>query len=101
MRNFKELRNNLSPAARKRVEKRVSAAMKLMPLAQIRKARKLTQVALAERLNVEQAAISKIESRSDLYLSTLREYIQGMGGNLELRADFPDGSINIAIGEDA
>lgn len=99
--NFKELRNQLSPAARQRVDKRVTAAMRTMPLADIRKARELTQAALAEKLKVEQGAISKIESRNDLYLSTLRDYIEGMGGNLELRADFPNGSINIEIGKRA
>ncbi len=98
--NFRELRSKLSPAARERVDKRVAKAMQTMPLAQIRKAREMTQVALAEKLQVEQAAISKLENRTDLYLSTLREYIEGMGGKLELRADFPDASINIAIGKD-
>jgi transcriptional regulator with XRE-family HTH domain len=91
----------MSPESRTRVQERVAEAMKTMPLAQIRKAREMTQVALAEKLKIEQGAVSKIESRSNLYLSSLREYIEGMGGNLELRADFPEESINIAIGKDA
>jgi hypothetical protein len=41
-------------------------------------------------LNMPQSAISKMEHRADLYLSTLRSYIEAMGGNLEIRALFPD-----------
>lgn len=96
--NFQVLRQKLSPEARARVDNKVAAALRSMPLAEIRKAQQLTQTSLAEKLHVEQAAISKIESRSDLYLSTLRQYIEGMGGHLELRADFPSGSVNIEIG---
>jgi transcriptional regulator with XRE-family HTH domain len=68
-----------------------------MPLDKLRKARSLTQVAVAERLQVDQGSVSKLESRTDMYLSTLREYVEALGGKLELRADFPDGSINIDL----
>jgi transcriptional regulator with XRE-family HTH domain len=68
-----------------------------MPLDKLRNARSLTQVAVAERLQVDQGSVSKLESRTDMYLSTLREYVEALGGKLELRADFPDGSINIDL----
>jgi transcriptional regulator with XRE-family HTH domain len=63
----------------------------------MRKARSMTQVAVAERLHVDQGSVSKLEGRTDMYLSTLREYVEALGGTLELRADFPDGSINIDL----
>ncbi len=61
-----------------------------LSLAGIREARRQSQVALASRLGVQQPAVSKIERQTDLYLSTLREYIEAMGGTLELIARFPD-----------
>ena len=50
-----------------------------MPIAEVRQARQMTQVRLAEVLGVNQGAISKLEKRSDMYLSTLRSYIEAMG----------------------
>ena len=66
-----------------------------MPIAEVRQARQMTQVRLAEVLGVNQGAVSKLEKRSDMYLSTLRSYIEAMGGQLEIRAVFPDGEIMI------
>src|ERR1700689_4868880 len=60
-------------------------------LAQVRNARRLTQTQLANTLGVSQAQVSRIENQADLYLSTLRSYVQAMGGELQLRAVFPDG----------
>jgi len=60
-------------------------------LAQLRNARRLTQAQLASVLGVSQAQVSRVENQADLYLSTLRSYVQAMGGELELRAVFPDG----------
>lgn len=63
----------------------------LRTLSQLRHARRLTQVQLAAALGVSQAQISRIENQADLYLSTLRSYVEAMGGELQLRAAFPDG----------
>jgi transcriptional regulator with XRE-family HTH domain len=60
-------------------------------LGQLRNARRLTQVQLAAILGVSQAQVSRVENQADLYLSTLRSYVRAMGGELELRAVFPDG----------
>ena len=60
-------------------------------MAQLRNTRRLTQTQLANTLGVSQAQVSRIENQADLYLSTLRSYIQAMGGELQLRAVFPDG----------
>ena len=67
-----------------------------MPLNELRQARALSQVKLAETLHLDQAAVSKIERRMDMYISTLRAYIRAMGGDLEIAAKFPDGEVKIA-----
>ncbi len=59
-------------------------------LKDLRKARKLTQVRLAETLGQKQASIAKLEKRTDLLLSTLRRYVEAMGGKLNLFVEFPD-----------
>ena len=59
-----------------------------MTLAELRKAFPLTQDTLAKTLNVKQAEISKIENRADMLMSTLRNFVQAMGGELEVRAVF-------------
>ena len=61
----------------------------------MRHARRLTQVQLATALGVSQAQVSRIENQADLYLSTLRSYVEAMGGELQLRAVFPDGQATL------
>jgi len=65
-------------------------AAEYLSLRELRKARKLSQKAVAEKLRTNQAGVSKIEKRADLMLSTLRGYIEAAGGSLELVARFPD-----------
>ena len=62
----------------------------------VRQAFPLTQDTLARTLNVKQAEISKIENRADMLMSTLRNFVQAMGGDLEVRAVFPDRAIEIS-----
>ena len=64
-----------------------------MPLHMLREARQITQAHLAEILGVKQSSISKMESRADIHVSTLARVIEAMGGELEIRARFPDGSV--------
>jgi predicted transcriptional regulator len=66
-----------------------------MPLDELRSALNLTQVHLAELLSVKQSSISKLERRSDMYISTLRRIIEAMGGQLEIRAILPTGVVRI------
>ncbi|MDF2235258.1 XRE family transcriptional regulator [Albimonas sp. CAU 1670] len=61
-----------------------------LTLQQLRKAKALTQVQLAQSLGVQQATVAKYERQSDLLLSTLRSYVQAMGGELKLMVEFPD-----------
>ncbi len=66
-------------------------------LRQIRRAREYSQVTLAEILGMNRGDLSKFERRTDAYLSTVRRYIEAMGGTLELVATFPDtGPVKIA-----
>jgi transcriptional regulator with XRE-family HTH domain len=99
-RNFKELQAKMDPERRSRVEKRVQEALKAMPLEGLRDARELTQAQLAQVLKVSQGAVSKVERRTDMYISTLRSYIRAIGGDLQIRAVFPEGDVVIDQFED-
>jgi len=92
---YSELRAKMSPASRARVDARVRAAIAEMPLEELRQAREMTQTQLAEVLQVSQGAVSKVERRTDMYISTLRSYIRSMGGDLQIRATFPEGDVII------
>ncbi|HYY55927.1 MAG TPA: XRE family transcriptional regulator [Pyrinomonadaceae bacterium] len=93
--SFRTLRAKMSPEPRERSRRKAEKLIEEMPLNELRAARKLTQEKLAENLNVKQAAVSKLERRTDMYVSTLREFISAMGGELEITARFPDGSVRI------
>jgi DNA-binding XRE family transcriptional regulator len=80
-------------ASRARAQKMIEE----MPLQQLRNARQMTQTRLAELLEMDQGNISKLEQRTDMYLSTLRSYVEAMGGALEIRAVFPDGDVKIDL----
>ena len=60
-----------------------------LTLQELRKAKELTQVQLAETLGIQQATVAKYERQSDLLLSTLRSYVAAMGGDLKLMVEFP------------
>jgi DNA-binding XRE family transcriptional regulator len=92
---WKEVRKQLSPEREAQIESRVLAELKKLPLYELRQARHLTQENLASTLQVPQSSVSKMERRADMYVSTLRSYIEAMGGQLSIRAVFPDGEIQI------
>lgn len=92
---FAELEARMSPESRERATSIYEQHIKEMPLHELRQAKALSQATLAETLHVNQAAISKMERRTDMYISTLRNYIRAMGGELEIIATFPDGQIKI------
>ena len=64
-------------------------------LRQLREARARSQVEVARKLHINQAAVSKLERRADMYLSTLRGFIEAMGGKLEIIARFPNQAVRI------
>ena len=76
---------------RKKIEARVEELVaEEMALCELRKAHHRTQASMAKQLGISQDGVSRLEKRSDLLLSTLRNYVEAMGGNLRLVAEFPD-----------
>jgi len=61
-----------------------------LSLQDLRKAMNRTQVEIAKTLNVGQDTVSRYEQRTDMLLSTLQEYVEAMGGELDLIARFPN-----------
>jgi len=92
---WREIRRTHPPEVEDMIRRRVKDAAGVMTLYQLREARKLTQVNLAKVLEVNQGAVSRMEKRTDMYLSTLRSYIQAMGGQLQVKAIFPEGEVEI------
>jgi transcriptional regulator with XRE-family HTH domain len=92
---FSDLRAKMSPEAQSRSAARAEAMLVEMQLQELRKARQVTQVEVAKAMSVEQAAVSKLERREDMYVSTLREYVKALGGELKLVASFPDADIQV------
>lgn len=62
----------------------------MISLADLRRQRGVTQVQLAEILDIDQRQISRIERNPDLLVSSLRKYIEGLGGRLEIAAVFDE-----------
>jgi len=76
---------------RKKIEARVAELVaEEMALRELRKAHRRTQASMAKQLGISQDGVSRLEKRSDLLLSTLRNYVEAMGGHLCLVAEFPD-----------
>ena len=98
---FQELQKKISVERRARVEEQVREAIQQMALDELRTAREFTQAELSQVLKVDQGSISKLERRTDMYIGTLRRYIEAMGGSLQIRAVFPDGEVQIKQFEDA
>ncbi len=93
---FTALRAGMSQAAREKADGMARQMLAEMPLNELRQARGLSQKMLAEVLHVQQPSIAKIEKRTDMYLSTLRSHIEAMGGELDVIARFPEGSVKIS-----
>ena len=90
---WSELKATLPPDSIARIDARFRETMSRLRLSDIREAVGHTQVELAAQLKLGQASVSKIESAADMYLSTLRRYIEALGGELEVLARFPEGTV--------
>ena len=90
-----DIRGRFSDRHELELQQRYEEEVKKLSLHQVRQARSLTQVNLATILNVNQGTVSKLEKRTDMYVSTLRSYIEAMGGELQIKAVFPDGEVQI------
>jgi ribosome-binding protein aMBF1 (putative translation factor) len=93
--SFALLKNKMSPEALKKANDKTQEILDQMPLQELRQARQMSQERLAEILATKQANVSRIERRTDMYISTLRSYIEAMGGELDIVAKFPEGDIHV------
>ena len=93
--NFNSLRSKMSSAAQERARALAAKYRSGMALDELRQAREMTQVHLAKILRVNQAAVSKMERRADMYVTTLQDFIKAMGGELKIIAQFPEGTVEI------
>ncbi len=95
--NFADLRATMSPTAHAKARRLTALDLEELPLNELRTARQPTQQQLAQTLKMSQAAISQLEKRTDMYLSTLGNFVEAMGGHLELYAVFPDGKVALTL----
>lgn len=88
---LKEKLEQLPVERRKKIEERAAVlVVEEMTRQELRQALKLTQKQMASLLQIDQANVSRLEKRTDLMLSTLRQYIAAMGGELRLVVEFPN-----------
>jgi DNA-binding transcriptional regulator YiaG len=87
--SFAELRASMTPEAQAKAEAEAMRIGTAMDLAELRRALKLSQDELAQILQVHQGSVAKLEKRTDMYVSSLRRFIEAMGGELEIIARFP------------
>ena len=94
-RKFSELRKRMDLERRARNADRAAALIAAIDLAELRGARNLTQEELANRLQISQSNVSRLEHRDDILISTLRQVVEAMGGELKVEAVFPDGGVRL------
>ena len=97
---FQTVRDKMSGDRQERIRVRTEELLAELPLQELRQARALSQEEMAEVLGLNQATISKLERRTDMYLSSLRRFVEAMGGKLEITASFPEGRVRIQMFED-
>jgi predicted XRE-type DNA-binding protein len=84
-----------SPEAKARVDRRVRTILLEMELQELREMAGKTQGKVAKALGITQPQVSQFEHREDFLLSTLKRYVEALGGELEVRATFGDRSVRI------
>jgi transcriptional regulator with XRE-family HTH domain len=94
--SFRTLRDKMAPEWRKQNEQRTTEMLVEIALQDLRKSLHLTQEQVAEMMQMNQAAISKMERQNDIYVSTLRRFVSALGGELKLVASFPDKEVVIS-----
>ncbi|HEX8454725.1 MAG TPA: XRE family transcriptional regulator [Longimicrobium sp.] len=97
---WSEIRAGADSETLEQAARKTADMLREMPLHELRQARRLSQEALAQVLGTNQAGVSKMERRTDMYVSSLRRYLRAMGGDLEITARFPEGSVRINQFED-
>ncbi len=92
---WQDLKHPGTPDERAAQKKEALEEYDRMGYAALRRARSLTQVELAKRLDISQGSVASLEARTDLHISTLSKYIRAMGGRLEMQAVFPEATFNL------
>jgi predicted XRE-type DNA-binding protein len=98
--NFRELRAKMSPESLERSRVLAAKYRAEIPIHLLGEAREMMQVHLAKILGVNQAVVSKLQRRTDMYVSTLQSFVKAMGGELKITARFPEGTVEINQFED-
>ncbi|WP_204106183.1 MULTISPECIES: XRE family transcriptional regulator [Spirulina sp. CCY15215] len=89
--NLSDIIANFPPERQNKIKKRSEQLIAEYRILQdIQKARKLTREHLSDSLGISQDSLDQLEEQTDLFLSTLRNYVREMGGSLQLIAKFPD-----------
>jgi hypothetical protein len=97
--SLEKILEGLPEERRRRIEQRTAELIaEELHLRELRRLRKLTQARLSKKLKIGQEGVSRIEKRTDLYLSTLRSYVEAVGGKLSLIVEFPDRSPVVLTG---
>lgn len=86
---FRDVMKSLPKERRERIEAGARKLVAEVQLAHIREAARCTQGELAQKMHISQAAISKLEARDDMLMSTLRKYVEAAGGKLQIKIAFP------------
>lgn len=94
-RSFADLRSRMSSEAQAKAAAEAARLGEEMDLAEVRRALKLSQEEIGQTLQLTQGSVAKIEKRADMYVGTLRRFIEAMGGELEIVARFADHAVKI------
>lgn len=86
-----EFRKEIKPQVQQAARAKAVDIIAQMSLTEVRKARGENQLAVAKNLDIAQSNVSQLENREDALVSTLQQYINALGGELEIHAKFPDG----------
>ncbi len=95
--SFSTLKNKMSLTAKKTVKEKTSQLLKEVLLYEIREQLRITQEDMAIKLNTKQANVSRTEKRRDMKLSTLKRYIEAMGGELDIVAKFASNEVHLNV----
>lgn len=96
---FSTLKNKMSTAAQKTIEEKTNQLLKEVLLYEIREQLNITQEDMAVKLNTKQANVSRTERRRDMKLSTLKRYIEALGGELDIVAKFSTNEVHLNVKE--
>ncbi len=94
-RNYLKLQAKISPEARAKGD---AQALDVMTLRELRRERKFSQTELADGMHISQGDVSRIEKRSDMKVSTLDNFVNALGGTLEIHAIFPEKTVSVMMG---